>query len=165
MRYRIVTANSKELVFVIPGATYCITLQHTAAHCNTLQHHMCDMTHSYAVSDCDRQLESARFRHARCNTLLHIATQCSTLPRIATYCITLLHTAAHCCTLQHHMCDMAHSYAVLDCDHQFKSACSRYVWCNTLSNTATHCNTLQHIVTQCNTVQHASCDMTYPTRC
>ena len=157
------------------------------------------MSHSYTVSDCDRQLERADSRDSRCNILHHAATRrcslqhtatpyvrhdslicsirlwppsrkcsvslcpvqhtathCHTMQHTTIYCNILHHTAVHCCTVQHHMCDMTHSYAVLDCDHQLQSACSRYARCNTLLNTATHCNTLQHIATHCNTLQHTA---------
>ena len=68
----------------------CSTLQHTAIHCNILQH-----THAM-----------------HCNTLQHTATHCNTLQHTATHCNTLRHThathrnalrhtATHCNTLQH----------------------------------------------------------------
>jgi len=49
--------------------------QHTATHCNTLQH---TATHAYGG---------------------HAQPHCNTLQHTATYCNTLQHTATHCNTL------------------------------------------------------------------
>jgi len=69
-------------------ATHCNTadtLQHWAAHCNTLQHTAIQLTRTA--------------RH--CNTLQHAATHCSTPQHPATPCNTLQHPATPCSTLQH----------------------------------------------------------------
>jgi len=72
-------------------------LQHTATHCNTLQH----------TAHCTTLLPSG-CPATHCNTLYHTATHCNTLQHTAlpsgcpaTHCTTLYHTATHCNTLQH----------------------------------------------------------------
>jgi len=125
-----------------------MTLQHTATHCNTLQH-----------------------------ALQHTATHCSTLPHTATHCNTLQHTATHCNTTldrQDHtqvQRDVTHSCVTwliymwhdsfrfdvpqLHVWHDIATHCNTLQFsatrCNTLQETATHCNTLQHTATYCNT--------------
>jgi len=61
-----------------PTAAHCNSLQHTATLCNTLQH---TATH--------------------CNTLQRTATHCNALQHTATHCVRLRHTVTHCSTLQH----------------------------------------------------------------
>jgi len=85
------------------------TLQHTATHCNTLQHTVC------ARHVC---ILGPRRTATRCNTLQHTAytaTQWNTLKHTvcarhvsvsgpqhtATHCNTLQHTATHCNTVKH----------------------------------------------------------------
>jgi len=108
--------------------------QHTATHCNTLQH------------------------TTECNTLQHTATHCNTLQPTATHCnmlfkqhiqgahcgVPYIHSATHCNTLPH---TATHCNTLLNARHY-----------NTLQHTATHCDTLQHTATHCNTLQH-----THPT--
>jgi len=88
-------------------------LQHTATHCNTLQHAACT--------------EQINFRGSLSRSLSqHAATRCNTLQHAATHCNTLQHTATHCRTLQ----DTAKTLP------QTQTAAH----CNTLQHTATHCN-------------------------
>ena len=61
--------------FFMLVSTHCITLQHTATHCNTL----------------------AKLLQYTCNIL---ATRFNTLQHIVKYCPRLQHTATHCNTLQ-----------------------------------------------------------------
>ena len=63
-------------------------MQHTATHCNTLQH-----TGAAVRRTCDMNA-------THCNTLQHTTTHCNTLRYTATHCNTLQHTATHCNTLQ-----------------------------------------------------------------
>ena len=77
-------------------------LQHTAIHCNTLQH--------TGTGDISTPLQ---YTAAHCSTLQHTAAHCSTLQHTATHwsgryqyttatlCSTLQHIATHCNTLQH----------------------------------------------------------------
>jgi len=75
-------------------------LQHTATHCNTLDH---TTTHSrnalqHTATYCDTLQHTA----THCNTLQHTATHsCNTPERTATHGNTLQHTATRCNTLQH----------------------------------------------------------------
>jgi len=63
---------------LVPAATHCKTLQHTAPHCTAL--------HRTAP---------------HCTALHRTAPHCTALHRTATHCDTLQHTATHCNTLQH----------------------------------------------------------------
>ena len=105
-------------------------LQHTARHCNTLQH-------------------TATQRSTRkvwwC---VSAATHCDTLQHTATHCNTLLHTAAYCNTLQRK--DRRAQYGGAS---QLQHTATH---CNTLRHSATHYNTLQHTTTHCNTLQHTA---------
>jgi len=68
-------------------------LQHSATHCNTLQH-----TATQFI--CSTSQEILR----KCATYAYLpptATHCNTLQHTATHCNTLQHTATHCNTLQH----------------------------------------------------------------
>ena len=97
------------------------SLQHTATHCNTLQH------------------TGGAARDASCRSTCWNPTQCNT----ATHCSTLQHTATHCNTLQH-------TYGAAR-DASYRSTCWNSTQCNTLQHTAAHCSTLQHTATHCNT--------------
>jgi len=73
-------------------------LQHTATHCNTLQHTTIQKT-SASASGTTR---AAKFvvEHIS-DTRPHTATHYNILQYTATHCNTLHLTAAHCSTLQH----------------------------------------------------------------
>ena len=82
-------------------ATLCCTLcillydlQHTATHCNTLQH---TATHCYTHMQVRKTL-----------ALQHTGTHSNTLQHTATHCSTLQHTATHCSTLQHRLYKKTH---------------------------------------------------------
>jgi len=73
---------------------------HTATHCNTLQHtaiHCCSLRQ-------ERKVWIITLQHTatHCNTLQHTATHCCSLRQERkVWIITLQHTATHCNTLQH----------------------------------------------------------------
>jgi len=85
------------------------TLQHTVAHCNTLQRaatrcnkgkiiYIFLIAHifwAFAFFVCQKSYN--------CNTLWHTATNCNTLQHTATHCNTLQHIATHGNKLQHTM--------------------------------------------------------------
>ena len=74
------------------------TLQHTATHCNTLQH-------ATALREGNQSLfthcNTLQHPAAHCNTLQHTATPCNTLQHCAKEIRAFSHTATHCNTLQH----------------------------------------------------------------
>jgi len=106
------TATQKSLLWssllrLSRCASDCIqtyTQQHTATHCNTLQHKCNTLKHK-----CNKLQYKCNTLHHKCNTLQH---KCNTLHHTATHCITLQHTATqvqhtatHRVTLQHrHLC-------------------------------------------------------------
>jgi len=120
---------------------YTQTLQHTATHCNTLQH-----TRVYVS-----------FIH---EMWLHIFDVLHT--DTATHCNTLQHTVIHCNT---HV-STSHSY--MRCDYMLSMCYTQTLQhtathCNTLQHTATHtCLRLIHIwdVTTCFRWVTSICDMT-----
>jgi len=63
----------------------CVTLQHTATHCNTEQH---------TVTHCNTLQQTA----THCNTLQHTATHCNALQRTATHCSTCVAWFSHVST-------------------------------------------------------------------
>jgi len=75
---------------------HCI-LQHTATHCNTLQHTRCNTLQHAAIccNTVQHTLQLTAFARvtAPCNTLQHTATYCNT--HAATRCNTLQHTSTH----------------------------------------------------------------------
>jgi len=90
------------------GLLYCTTLQHTATHCNTLQHIIPEVRLGCFI-------RRALCGLLHCNTLQHTATHCITLyPKkdqtasfaersvgcYTSHCNTLHHTATHCNALQ-----------------------------------------------------------------
>jgi len=77
------------------------TLQHTATHCNTLQHRV------YSVWVCSL-----------------VSTHCNTLQHTATHCNTLQHTATHCNTEYTHF-EYAHLWVHLRCTLETVS-CNTY---------------------------------------
>ena len=130
------------------GNLDCITLQHTASHCNALLLSSYLIYSSVGSVSENGNLDCNTLQHkaTHCNTMQHTASQCSFCPTwfttlldlmkmvilIAKYCNTLQDTATDCNTLQH---TAAH--------------------CNTLHHTAAHCNTLhtmQHTASHCNTL-------------
>ena len=109
------------------------TLQHSATHCNTLQHTTAWVTRRII-----------RLQHAAThgNILQHTAAHCSTLQHTAAHCNTLQHAAAHCNRLQH------------TATHYNTTRHQAAAHCNTQQHTAAHCTTLHHTATHCNTLQH-----------
>jgi len=153
------------------------TLQHTATHCNTLQHN----THCKTL------------RHlATHSTLQHTATHCNTLQHICntTHCNIFCNTPDpswrkcagaewpsrlrdHCSTLQHlgneHCNKLQHiathsTWHLIPCDGIMLAPNGQVDWecCNKRrhtathyppQHTATHCNPLQPTATHCNPLQ------------
>jgi len=104
-------------------------LQHTATHCNTLQHR-----HTYLLITTHTS-----------KTLLHTAAHCK-------HTVTQSHShhherqqdaATHCNKLQH---TATHTYLPITTKAM-----------NTLQHAATRCNALQHAATRCNTEQKYTC--------
>ena len=121
-------------------------LQHTATHCNTLQHTYTPLQHTLQHTTRDRKpfLFYLVVNHFS-PTLQHTATHYYTRQHTATHCNTLQHTATHCNTLQR---------TATPCNTRQHTATP----CNTLQHPATPCNTLQHTATHCNTLQHTAED-------
>jgi len=115
---------------------YIHVYQHTAAHCNTLQHTaMVLRVLWWVVLTVSNSLPP-------CNTLQHTATHCNTLQHIATPCNTLQHTA-HCSALHRaatHYNTLQHSTTL--CNTRVLTAPSPLPHTNTLQPTAPRCNTL-----------------------
>jgi len=117
--------NVWDMTHVSMQHCHNVTLQHTATHCNTLQHTTL-MWHDSRVNAALPQYYTA----THCNTL-----QYTTLMWHDSRVNAALPQILHCNTLQHTtlMCDMTH----LSMQH-----CHKYY-------TATHCNTLQHTTLMC----------------
>jgi len=125
----------------------CDTLQHTATHCNTLQH--------AATTHCNT-LQHAATHHNVLPFVETSATQCNTLQYTATHRNTLQHTATRCNTLQH----TAPNYNVLPCvetsAHELSAECPR-----TVRRVHCHANmqdAMQHAPSSCLFVISFSCD-------
>ena len=69
------------------------SLQHTATHCNTLQH--------TAIRTGGTRCRFAATHQQPCHSLHHTASYCTTLHHTAPYCTAPHRTAPHCNTLQH----------------------------------------------------------------
>jgi len=143
-----------------------IAQQHTATHCNTLQHtarqHRMHVGHQKVLvctTACyckDILTPYTPVRRHRVRVWCQKVHVCSTV-RYYVYVLTpytparwhcgaaatLHHTAPHCTTLHH---------TATHCN-TLKLTASH---CNTLQHTATHGNTLQHIATHCNTLQNTA---------
>jgi len=158
-------------------STRCNTLlQHTATHCNTLQH---TAGYIYRYRGLNALLDTLQHTAAtHCNTLQVIYIETAAWMRFLTpqyttiHCNTLLqHTATHCNTLQVYRIYIYIPQAWCTCRHR-----------NTLQHTTTHCcNTLTYcsldvllILAEaaivvlahsaphcCNTLQHTACTHTY----
>ena len=99
---------------------YVFDMQHTATHCNTLQHTATTTCICYvknSITDGEKEC-----MYLTCNTLQHIATHCNTLQHTAT-------TTTCICYVKNSIVD-----GEKEC---------MYLTCNTLQHIATHCNTLQ----------------------
>jgi len=131
-------------------------MQHTATHCNALQHETATYR-SPNIRRIIRRFESDTMQHnaTYCNTLQRTATRNSNLQKSkyllhrshdnAIHCNTLQQTATHCNALQHDTATYR-SPNICRIIHRFES--------DTTQHNATHCNTLQHTATHCNTLQH-----------
>jgi len=114
--------------------SHCITLQHTATHCNIPWVHRLRLLVSWCICILTRW-----------NALQHIATHYISLHISATFRV---------CTCQG--CSSANRYVYHHTATQCNTLQHNATHCNTLQHIATHCNILQHIATQCNTLQHIS---------
>jgi len=115
--------------------------QHTATHCNTLQH------------------TATQHSATLCHILPHNYTLILPLPVAievrkqygATRGNTRKHTETHCNALQHTDAFTSGGYRV-----------SRTAPCNTRKHTETRCITLQHTAAQCNTLHHTAARCSIP---
>jgi len=73
------------------------TLQHTATHCNTMQHTAARQRFARSAMPAMRRAMSGDY----CIPLQHTATHCNTLQYPTTPCNTMQHLAARCTTPQH----------------------------------------------------------------
>jgi len=120
-------------------------LQHTATHCNTLQHTALAQG-SYAEKI---------HRTAIGNILQHIATHCNQLQHTATHYNTLPeHTANHCNTLKR--IETHYNTLQRTTIHSLSTLQTTATYCNEMKHTAMHCNTRQRTATHCTTLQHAA---------
>jgi len=103
------------------------TLQHTATHCNTLQHATIKwLIHTQTIL-AKHHAEALQHTATDCNRLQQTATDCNIVQHPAPQCTTLHHTAKHCTKL--------------------------HTQCNTLHHTATYCTTLHK---QSSRLQHTA---------
>ena len=173
-----------------PGSGKCTTtcgglsLHHTVAHCNTLQHTCVFQSHAphfwrfVAATHCNTQEHTATY----CNGIQDIyvflspapplvkSHGCNMLQCTATRCNTLQHTATHCDIHAYfsHMHDTCgglswhlaatHSNAL----RHTATECYVYTWFSHLHHhswrvvASIYCNALQHTATHCNTLQHTA---------
>jgi len=155
-------------------------LQHTATHCNTLQHQIqgrlqqtatlqtpckqhrcsypCIPMAAHAFSETATLFDTLQQTATHCNPLQPTATHCNTLQHTATFDIPMVahpssETATHCNTATH--CSALHHTVPHCITLQHTEA-----HCNTLHHTATHCNTLQRTATHCSALQHTASNCT-----
>jgi len=114
------------------------TLQHTATHCNLLQH-TATLLALPAHGRRERNILIIIVAKRQLNPKYHTATHCNTLQHTATHCTTLQHTATPL--------DTRTSTTRAQCsdNHVLKTWSQPQV---------SHCNTLQHSATLCNNLQH-----------
>ena len=156
-------------------------LQHTTAHCNTLNY---TATHDTNVCDVSMCVTWCSIIQTHVNTLQHSATHCNTLQHTATHCNTMQRTATHYGVPHHpdvthiHMCGdphirmcgdshiqlTSHTFVCMGTwdshpKHKHVPHCAlqhTIAHCNTLQHTATHFNALQHTTPHYNTLQHTA---------
>jgi len=132
----------------------CITPQHTATHCNTLQHTTPRRAEGYLTrgellfnraQDLAATSQNAAADRAR---IFGTAARCNTLQHPATHCKALQHRCTHDMApiSQHFTADRTRIFSIV-LQHTVAH-------CNTLQHTAAHSSTLQHTTTRCNTLQH-----------
>ena len=159
-------------------------LQHTATHCNALQHTHMGRAAAPSVRHRNAAGAAILFKECCCSVLQHTATH-NALQRTATHynalqrttmrCNALQHTAAHCSTRQHTTtCYIVLQHTATNCNARQRFATHCNTHCNTYCNTLTRftyrspkClriagrlalnSKLQNaVVTQCNTLQHTT---------
>jgi hypothetical protein len=132
------------------------TLQHTATHCNTLQHiintatHCDTLQHTAARCKCLFSCETAiPYNILHCNTLQHTATHCNTL-QLSYFRHNrqpIRHNVSHCNALQNTAPDSVfpsnfrQNSQSISHEHQRDTEQTSHI---TLQHTATPCDTLQH---------------------
>ena len=154
VRSRYVPTKRADVAAGLVSVHVSPTLQHTAAHCNTL-HETCWCC--FWPCECSCLLHTATHCNNR-NTPLHTATHCNTLHEMRWCCLltcelSLLLYTTYCNTLQH----TATHTKVCEC------LC---IHCNILQHTATHtkvfgCLCVLQATIHCNT----HCNTRYNTRC
>ena len=132
-------------------ATQCFAVQHTAAHCNTLQR-------GTAISKYTLQLTARR-----CNTLQHTAAlqhtantlqRGKTLSIVSKYAISLLLSVSVFCSLLQSVALTLSAPAQSKFNRQqLTFYCIQVRHLYTLQHTATQCHALQITATHCNTLQ------------
>ena len=153
-------------------------MQHTATHCNTLQHTAWGRAwwlgrcwwycNASIFTPCNTLWHTTPRQHtaAPCNTLHHTASHCNTLHHTATHCNTLLGVvesrvwcsvlqclAGWCSVLQGLQCDAVWwNLGLVRCD--VNDTLGTVLHYSTLQHTATYCNTRLHTATYCPTLQH-----------
>ena len=128
-----------------------ISLQHTATHCNSLQH-TCN-THAHQTCEKPQYPKPMEISTTRSQLA---ATRCNTLPHPSTHCNTLQHT---CNTPEHQKCEKPQYPLPIEIPTTRSQLAATH--CNSLQHTATHCNTLQHTATHLqhsNTPEHQKCE-------
>ena len=111
-------------------------LQHTATHCNTLQH-----SHGTKGKSGSRSYLATHFLQHR-----HIAIHCNALQLTATHCNSLY--------VRREFSSREGMLAKVALNHVLQhSDCNTLPHCNSLQHTAIHGSTLQHITTHCSTLQ------------
>jgi len=133
-------------------------LQHTATHCNALQHtatqdrmqNKLENSHIYSGNlDGNRWQLMQSLMHSLKHSLMHSLS--TSLPFMAARrdCNTLQRTATHCNTPQHIATPhMPYSWWPLENSSQSKEVCQ--------TASGTHCNTLQHAAPHRNTLQRTA---------
>jgi len=121
-------------------------MQHTATHCNTLQHIrvlLCEIEYLRSIAMVTRLTlqHTATALQPHCNILQHAVTHYNTLQHTATHCNTLQHTAAH---IQTPASDTHCSDCVLN------------VCCSVLQCVAVCCSVFQRVTVCCSVLQRVA---------
>jgi len=127
-------------------------MQHTAIHCNTLQH-----TATQSTSRCNA-LHTTFYRLPRSSVRItsRNATQFNTLQHNATQSST--HCNTICNTLQHNLQRTSNNILLTvtefgeNCKSQSLKTSARALIMHTATHCNTHCNTLQYTTTNCSTL-------------
>jgi len=162
---------------------HCNTLQHTATHCNPLQH--ITLTLQHMATQCNtlqhtatHHTYTAAYRHYNksfCVAVLYDTLPCSsatylmgshrwhawiraqilTLQHTATYCNILQHTATHCSTLQHTATHYMDTHNI-ELGRSVITCQCVVVCCGVLRCVAVCCSVLQYVAVCCSVLQWAA---------